>query len=166
MTAWHVVHCLAREEQRAFANLRQQGFEPYLPVYEARRAHARKVELVRRPLFPRYLFVRFDASTVQWRTINGTFGVHHLICSGDRPIPVSSSVIEAIRSREDDRGVVTLDPASPFVAGQAVRIRYGALSDHVGLFQLMLDWHRVVLLLQLLGRSLSVSVPFDVVEAA
>lgn len=166
MTAWHVVHCLVREEQRAAAHLRQQGFELYLPVYEARRVHARKVDTVQRPLFPRYLFVRFDASAVQWRSINGTFGVHHLICSGDRPMSVSSSVIDAIRSREDARGYVTLDAVAPFVTGQRVRICHGALSEHVGLFQRMADGHRVVLLLQLLGRPLDVSVPFDVVEAA
>jgi hypothetical protein len=57
---WYVVQTQPQSESRAELNLRRQGFTTYLPRYMRTRRHSRKVEMVARPLFPRYLFVGFD----------------------------------------------------------------------------------------------------------
>ena len=71
MKHWHVVNTRARKEQDALINLCRQGFEAYLPKYRKRRSHARRVEWVPSPLFPRYLFVCLDLEIDQWRVTSG-----------------------------------------------------------------------------------------------
>ena len=72
---WYVVHTQVLGEDRADLNLRRQGFETYLPRYLRTRRHARRVETVARPLFPRYLFVAMDVARDRWRAVQSTFGV-------------------------------------------------------------------------------------------
>jgi transcriptional antiterminator RfaH len=57
---WYVVHAQPNAEAKVVSHLRNQGFRPYLPRYRKRRRHARRVEDVAAPLFPRYLFVSLD----------------------------------------------------------------------------------------------------------
>jgi transcriptional antiterminator RfaH len=117
---------------------------------------------VHAPLFPGYVFINLDSDTARWRSINGTFGVHHLICQGDRPVPLADGIVEEIKRREDERGLVRLDP-TPFAAGQRLRIADGAFYDTTGLFAEMADGERVVVLLNLLGRQVRVQVPLQAV---
>jgi transcriptional antiterminator RfaH len=166
MTGWYVVHTQPNGEERARHNLERQGFEVYLPRYLKQRRHARRVELVRRPLFPRYMFVRFDPELAQWRSINGTFGVAHLVSPGERPVMAPNRVIEAIKARHDENDLVVLNPPRSFRPGQKLEILDGPLAQQSGLFQRLTDNERVVLLLDLLGRQVPVTVPKDVVAAA
>ena len=64
MNRWYVAQTHAQAEAKALLNLARQGFQSYLPQYVKRRRHARRVEWVKAPLFPRYLFVRFDLDVV------------------------------------------------------------------------------------------------------
>jgi transcriptional antiterminator RfaH len=122
------------------------------------------VETVLTPLFPRYLFVSLDIERERWRVINGTVGVVHLVCHGDRPAPVPAGVVEEIRAREDESGAVVLAVPS-FRRGAALRITHGPLAEQTGLFEQMADQERVVLLLNLLGRDIRVTVPREAVAA-
>ena len=79
---WFVVQTQVNAEAKAARNLLQQGFEIYLPRYLKRRSHARKVDKVAAPLFPRYLFVQVDMATQRWRSIQSTFGVASLVFNG------------------------------------------------------------------------------------
>ena len=57
MRKWYAVHTHVRGELLASVNLLRQGFTVYLPQCIAKRRHARRTEIVKNPLFPRYLFV-------------------------------------------------------------------------------------------------------------
>jgi transcriptional antiterminator RfaH len=166
MTRWYVVHTQPHGEERARLNLERQGFDVYLPKYLKNRRHARRVERVRRPLFPRYLFVRFDPERAQWRSINGTFGVTHLVTHGNHPIPVPNEIVDAIQARHNDDGLVAVRPPESFQPGQELEIVDGPFAWRVGLFQRLNDNERVVLLLDLLGRQVSVTVAPQAVAAA
>ena len=72
---WYVVHTRPHRERRAEANLLRQGNRAWLPQMERSRRHARRIETVRMPLFPGYLFVSLDMARDAWRAIDGTFGV-------------------------------------------------------------------------------------------
>jgi transcriptional antiterminator RfaH len=50
-----------------------------MPLRRKMLRHARKLTAVEAPLFPRYLFISFDPRRDQWRKVNGTFGVSHLV---------------------------------------------------------------------------------------
>ncbi len=166
MTHWYVVHTQPHGEERAQLNLERQGFDVYLPKYLRHRRHARRTEHVRRPLFPRYLFVRFDPERAQWRSINGTFGVAYLISHGDEPIAVPDKIVDAMQARHNDDDLVVLHSPDSFQPGQKLEIVDGPFAWRTGLFQRLDDNERVVLLLDLLGRPVSVTVSPEVVTAA
>jgi transcriptional antiterminator RfaH len=165
MRRWYVVHTHPQAERRAHVNLIRQGFEAYLPCYLKRRSHARKIEKVPAPLFPRYLFVGIDPEVMRWRSIYSTFGVSHLISNGEMPAPVPEGVVEAIQARHGLDGLVRLDDPIPFRKGDRVEITQGALRDLSGLFQAESDDDRVFVLLELMGRPVRVRVPLAAIRA-
>jgi transcriptional antiterminator RfaH len=163
---WYVVHTQPNGEGRAVANLLRQGFSAYLPRYRRNRSHARRIESVVRPLFPRYLFVKLDTAHDRWRAINSTFGVSHLVTVGDEPIAVPEGTIDEIRSREDNSGCVVLGLPQGLVPGGRVQITEGLLAEHEGVIDRVAGERRVAILLDLLGRQVRVFVPAAAVTAA
>jgi transcriptional antiterminator RfaH len=163
---WFVAHTHAHAESKAASNLMRQGFEVYLPRYLKRRRHARKVDTVPAPLFPRYLFVSVDMAMQRWRSIHSTIGVGRLICNGDEPVAVPEGVVESLRRSEDVDGYVKLSQTPRFRAGDKVRVLDGAFSSCIGLFEGMADRERVAILLDLLGRKVRVMLDAELVTAA
>lgn len=165
MKAWYVAHTHAKAERQALGHLERQRFVAYLPQYLKRRRHARRAEWVPAPLFPRYLFVNMDIERDRWRAVRSTVGVRHVISNGDWPVPVADQIVEEIRAREDEAGMVAVNPEPPFSPGEMVRVTSGALADQVGLFDCVSDDERVFILLELLGRQVRVRVPMESVSA-
>ena len=130
-------------EAKAAQNLLRQGYEIYLPRHLKRRRHARKVDFVAKPLFPRYMFVAIDMATQRWRSIQSTFGVSRLVCNGEDPAVVPDGVVRALKAREDDRGFVKMEVRPAFAPGDKVRVLAGAFMDNAGLFNGMADHDRV-----------------------
>lgn len=164
---WCVVHTQPLKEMVAQQHLQDQGFEVYIPRFKKLRKHARKIEEVLAPLFPRYLFVGMNKETAPWRSIRGTRGVSYLLMANDnKPAYISSETIHDLKAREDTGGCVNADALTVFIKGDKVRIRDGAFQDQVALFEGLSDKNRVDLLLNFLGREMRVSVPTYAVEAA
>ena len=128
-----------------------------------RRSHARRVEWVAAPLFPRYLFVGFDIETTGWRAIHSTIGVSHLVCNGGLPTPMSEGIVDEIRARETEGGLIEVSPS--FRKGQPVIVGEGPFLDQIGLFEGMNDAERVTILLNLLGRDVQVKVSTYTIRA-
>ena len=163
---WFVAHTQPHAEAKATSHLNRQGFEIYFPRYLKRRRHARKIETVAAPLFPRYLFVSVDTSAQRWRSIYSTVGVARLVCHGDEPTPVPNGIVEALKNREDSNGFIKLDYRPPFRAGDKIRVLDGAFSSCLGLFEGMAERERIAILLDLLGRKVRVVLDVDLVAAA
>lgn len=166
MIEWFAVHTHARAEAKALLNLRRQGFDAYLPLYLKSRSHARRLDKVPAPLFPRYLFVGVDLAVRGWRSIRSTFGVANIVCVGDRPAPVPSDVIADIRAREDSRGFVSLAQVANYHKGQRVDVVEGVLFGARALFDCHCDDRRAHLLIDLLGRQVRVTLPLTTMAPA
>lgn len=163
---WYVVQTQANAEAKALAHLRRQGFATYLPRYLKRRRHARRIETVPAPLFPRYLFVEIDIAAQRWRSIGSTIGVSRLVSNGDWPAAVPDDVIASLRVREDAAGYVWLDQRPKFKTGDKIRVMEGAFYDYLGIFDGMSDGERVEILLDLLGRKVRVLMNAEAIAAA
>lgn len=166
MERWYVAETHPQSEARALDHLCRQGYAAYLPRYLKRRRHARRIDTVRAPLFPGYLFVCMDVARTQWRAIRSTIGIRHLICEGEKPVPVPEGVVEEIRANEDEGGLVPVTPPAPFQPGEEVRVTAGPMRGQFGWFQRAADRERVVILLSLLGRQMPFVVPLGAVRAA
>jgi transcriptional antiterminator RfaH len=165
-TRWYVVQTQMNGEARAAQNLLRQGYDVYLPRYLKPRRHARKVDVVAKPLFPRYMFVAIDMATQCWRAIQSTQGVSHLLCNGEDPAAVPSGVLDALKAREDDRGFVRMEAKPALALGDKVRVLAGAFIDNSGRFDGMGDRGRVAILLDMLGRQVRVHLDVDMVAVA
>ncbi len=165
MTYWCDVQTHVRSEDKAAFHLGRQGFEVFLPKHLKRRKHARRIDWVAAPLFPRYLFVAIDPEATQWSSIRSTVGVGDLVRFGNRPAAVPMGVIAEIMARQDENGLVKAHIGCPFKAGDRVKIAEGPLSDLEGLFDCATDEERVTVLLNLMGREVKVRVPLETVFA-
>lgn len=166
MIRWFVVHTQPRMEVVAVEHLCRQGFETYLPQFRKRRSHAGRIDEVSAPLFPRYIFVSFDPDAAVWRMIRSTRGAIDVVRHGKDPSPVPQAVVDDIRSREDDSGHVVLARQFAPRTGDRVTIQRGAFAQRTAIFSAMKDSERVIALLSLLGREISVLVPVSHIAPA
>jgi transcription elongation factor/antiterminator RfaH len=161
---WFLAHTLPKSEPRAELHLGAQGFRTYLPRIQKTVRHARQLKTVRAPLFPRYLFVILDLERDRWLSVRSTFGVSHLIVSGDgRPVPVPVGVVESLIERSE-ANLMRLD--SGLVKGQAVKILSGPFADFVGTLNRLDATGRVKVLLEMMGTAVSVSLHRSVLAPA
>ena len=163
MKQWYVVHTHVNKEQTALENLMHQEFHAYYPVYEKTRKHARKVETIKAPLFPRYLFVEFDIDQDQWRAIQSTMGVSHLIGHGVRPTPVPAEIIEAIQQREVAPGLIEIKPPE-IKPGQKLLLTEGPFEGFQALFESSSADQRITVLLSYMNQHLKVKTSRSAVE--
>jgi transcriptional antiterminator RfaH len=163
---WYVAQTYPRAEAKAAAHLQRQGFPTYLPRYLKRRCHARRVETVAAPLFPRYVFVAVDMATQRWRSIQSTIGVMQLVCNGEEPAAIGSRIIGDLKSRESDFGFIQFDQRQRYRSGDKLRVIDGVFCDSLGLFEAITDNERVTILLDLLGRKVRVMLGAEFVTAA
>ncbi len=166
MKQWFVAHTQPSKEAFAEQQLLLQGFEAYLPRYQKVRLHARKIDTVLAPLFPRYLFVSLDLTLDHWRSVNGTRGISYLLMNNDLPLAVSDSIIKNLKANEDIDGNLPLSSLVLFTKGDRVRIAEGTFEGQIASFEKLDSNQRIELLLNFLGREMKVSLPIYAVEIA
>jgi transcriptional antiterminator RfaH len=154
---WYVARTLPQRELHAARQLTNQGFRSFVPRYWKNRRHARKVETVSAPLFPRYLFVVIDHTRDRWRCINGTLGVDRLLMYGGEPQPVPHGVVENLIATADLDGNIRFDFA--LNEGQMVKVTAGPFAELVGQLERLDDNGRVRVLLEILGGKVRVALP-------
>ncbi len=164
---WCVAYTQPLKELVAKKNLLDMGYEVYAPRFKKMRRHARKVDEILAPLFPRYIFVGMDMKSAQWRSINGARGVSHLLMSNDlKPAQVPCRVIDELMGQEVSSEVVLMASLVAFTKGNKVRICEGAFKDQEARFDALDDKSRVHLLLSFMGREMKTILPIYAVEAA
>ncbi len=154
---WGVVNTHAKAEDTAAAHLIRQGFEIFLPRHLKVRRHARRRDSVRAPLFPGYMFVWLDPERLGWRSIRSTVGVKSIVQFDEYPAAVPDAVIEEIRARQDEDGLVRISDAAQYKSGDRLRVEQGPLTDVEGIFVTRRGFDRVVILFNLLGREVRAS---------
>lgn len=151
---WYAVHCRPHREGAARNHLARQGYDVFLPLQERMRRHARRIDKVRRPFFPGYLFVQLDITRDAWRPINGTVGVLRIVMQGEAPAPAPRGAVEALKARCNADDILSWQPS--LEPGQAVKITAGPFADLVGALDRLDGPQRVRVLLNLLGGDVPV----------
>jgi transcription elongation factor/antiterminator RfaH len=152
---WYAVHTLPFAEARAEGQLRNQGFRTFQPKRHKTVRHARRLNTVEAPYFPRYLFIVLDLGRDQWRKVNGTFGVSRLVMRGDQPHPVPPGVVEALIATADARGILQL--GDKLQVGGPVRLMAGPFAEQLAILDDLDEAGRVRVLLDILGRQVVIS---------
>lgn len=153
---WFVAETLPRKERIAEVNLARQSFANLCPRMRAVRRHARRVENVLTPVFPGYIFVRFDPKRDPWRAINGTLGVRRLLAADSaKPIPMPDYAMQQIIERCENGLMTRL--VDEFEPGAKVRILAGPFADQLAEVESLNGIGRVRVLLQILGLATPVT---------
>ena len=152
---WYLAYARPNSEQKAEFNLTAQGFVAFLPQIEKTIRHARRLKMVRRPLFPRYLFVRLDIARDRWLSVHSTIGVSRLVTQDGRPIAVPVGVVENLLAHSD-AGVTRVD--FDLKRGQRVRILSGPFADFTATLGRLDEGRRVEVLLEMMGTVVPASV--------
>ena len=163
---WYVAQTLPHKESGAEQHLRNQGFATFLPRRQKTRRHARKLDTVLAPFFPRYLFLVMDLTRDRWRSVNGTYGVASLIMGEVAPKPVPAGIVERLRAQADGRGVLRYDPRAALRPGDSVRLLSGPFAEQVGCLERLDDQGRVRVLLEIMSGRVSVDLGGDAVMPA
>lgn len=161
---WFVVHTQPHSEMRVIEHLTRQEFVTFCPCTRKTVRHARRSTTKLAALFPNYIFVRFDAGERAWRCINGTRGAIRLITNGDTPAPVPVGLVEHLQQMTGDNGA--LNWISTLKAGDQVRIANGPFSALIGTLERIDASGRVRVLLDLLGREVSVALSGEAISPA
>jgi transcriptional antiterminator RfaH len=143
---WYAVRTKLREEDRAGINLRAWQVPTFAPKLKELRTSGNGRRYVSRPLFSRYIFAHFDAST-QLHEVNYTRGVQNVVSFGGKAISVDDRIINLIKAQVGEDGFVRMD--EEFKPGDKVRINSGPLANLAGIFERRVkDTDRVRLLLE------------------
>lgn len=138
-------------------NLENQGYRCYLPLLPSEKIRQGAITIAGEPLFPRYLFIQLglDMASKSWAPIRSTVGVSRLVRFGSEPARVEESLICALREEESR---LRNAPQRLFKKGDQVRLTEGAFTGVEGIFQIADGERRVLVLIELLGKPVSVSV--------
>ncbi len=152
---WFALQVRGRHEKAVSELLRRKGFDEFLPFYLARRQWSRRVANIELPLFPGYVFCRFDPKERRV-PIMTTPGVMGIVGFGGKPTPVDSNEIEDIH-RVLATGIAT-EPWQWIPSGQSVRVEHGPLTGIEGIFIKAKKNHRLLLSVTLLQRSVAIQI--------
>ena len=158
---WFALQVRSRKESWVSAQLEGHGLECFLPSYKSIRKWSDRAKEVQQPLFPGYLFCRFDFQ--ERRPLLMTPGVLQIVGIGRTPTAIPDSEIAAIQM-----AVASGLPSQPWPyleVGEKVRVNYGSFSGIEGILINFKGNHRVVLSVTLLQRSVAMEVDLSWVSA-
>jgi transcription antitermination factor NusG len=139
----------------AASTLHGKGYEKFLPLYRSRRQWSDRVKEVELPLFPGYLFCRFDLRHTLMPILT-TPGVINIVGAGKTPLPVADEEIESIRAIL--RAGLAVEPWPRLAVGSKVYIERGPLAGIEGIIMNLDKGHRLVVSVSLLQRSVAVEI--------
>ena len=151
---WYALRIQSRLTPLVQETLLRKGYETFLPSYTLRRRWSDRVKLVQVPLFPGYLFCRFNVcDTLPLLTAPGVIGI---VGAGAVPVAIPEHEIAAAR--------LILQSGLPaqnwpfLIVGSRVRIDRGPLRGLEGLLINADKVDRLVVSVTLLQRSLAVEI--------
>jgi transcriptional antiterminator RfaH len=148
---WYCIHTKPLKEQQAADHLRETfGLETYFPRLRRQKTIRRVRRIVTGPLFPRYLFCRFDLAE-RYRAVRYAPDVIDVVSFGEQPAVVDDYMIEGLKSWAGEAvDLITIQP--DLRQGDMVEITDGPMR---GLQAVILHAHsdreRVTVLLTILA---------------
>ena len=176
MMRWYVVQAFSGFEgtvkRSLLERIERMGAEdkfgdilvPTEEVVEIRNGQKRRSE---RKFFPGYVLVRMELDDETWHLVKDVPKVLGFIGgTADRPAPISDKEADSILQRVQE-GVEKPRPKVLFDVGEVVRVTDGPFNDFNGVVEeVNFDKNRLLVAVQIFGRSTPVELDFSQVEKA
>jgi len=152
--SWFALQIRSRWEGTTAGLLRGKGLETLLPTYSTKRKWSDRFKVVEAPLFPGYVFCRFDVHNRLPVLI--TPGVISVVGRGKTPIAVDDREILSIQSAVGSG--IRMEPWPYVEIGERVRVKDDVLDGMEGILTNFKGSDRVVISVTLLRRSVALEI--------
>jgi transcriptional antiterminator RfaH len=159
---WFILQFKANSHHQAKKNLTRQGFEVFLPLNDTTSRKLSRFINTSKPLFPGYMFIRFNRAESGWHKINNTYGVSRLITFNSILKSIPISLIDNLIKRYDSSG--KLLPVPNFKKGDQVTVLTGPFADFIANVEKYEADHRIWILMDLMGRKTKIQTPSDALK--
>lgn len=149
---WFALQTRPRNEKQVERLLTHKGYECCLPMYRQKRRWSDRITEVELPLFPTYIFCRFNTSAIG-RAVS-TPGVTCIVGFGGQPAEVAVKEIETLQLL--DQSGLLREPWVYLPNGTLVQVEAGPLAGAQGIFCSGEGKRRLVISVSLLQRSVAV----------
>src|ERR1700687_6125750 len=152
--SWFALQIRSRWEGTTAGLLRGKGLETLMPTYTSKRKWSDRFKVVEAPLFPGYVFCRFDVHNRLPVLI--TPGVISVVGRGKTPVAVDDAEILSIQAAIQSG--IDVEPWPYVEIVERVRIKDDVLNGLEGILMSFKGSHRVVISVTLLRRSVALEI--------
>ena len=159
---WFILQFKANSHQQAAKNLNRQGFETFLPLNDTTVLKSSRFINTSKPLFPGYMFIRFDRAETHWHSINNTYGVSRVITFNSILKSTPTTFVENLIKRYDLSG--NLLPVEKLKKGDQVKVLKGPFANFIATIEKYEDDQRIWILMDLMGQETKVQTPSNALQ--
>ena len=162
---WYILSIKPKQEQTVIKNLDVLGVQYYLPLYQKKKKIKKTKTDVVVPLFPGYLFCRFEFDE-HYQKIRYTRGVKKVLGNKQSLWVISDEKIDDIREREQDGLVVLKKVEEEFEKGNKIIVDEGDFDGWEGIFvEDIPDEKRAVILLTNVNFTTRLTLPKEYLKS-
>ncbi|MEN8221737.1 MAG: transcription termination/antitermination NusG family protein [Acidobacteriota bacterium] len=162
---WYILSIKPKQEQAVIKNLDILGVQHYLPLYQRKKKIKKTKTDVVVPLFPGYLFCRFEFDE-HYQKIRYTRGIKKVLGSKQSLWVIDDEKIEDIRNREKDGLVVLKKVEEKFEKGGRIIVDEGDFDGWEGIFMEDIpDEKRAVILLTNVNFTTKLTLPKEYLKS-
>jgi transcription antitermination factor NusG len=157
---WYALRVRPNFEKLVALALRGKGYDEFLPLYRKLSRWSDRKKQIELPLFPGYVFSRFDVN--QRLPILIIPGVMQVVGFGNKPEPIADEELRAV-----ERFAASGLPVEPWPflkVGELVLVDDGPLAGLEGTLVEVKNRYRIVVSLTLLQRSVAVEIDRDCIR--
>ena len=154
---WFILQFKSNSHYQAKKNLTRQGFEVFLPLHDTTSRKLSRFINTSKPLFPGYMFVKFNRAESEWHKINNTYGVSRLITFNSILKSIPTSFVDSLMNRFDLSG--KLLPIQKLKKGDQVKVLNGPFANFIAKVETYETDQRIWILMDLMGRKTKIQTP-------
>jgi len=159
---WYAVQTMPRHEKKVSQDLTAKAIECFLPTVTTVRQWSDRKRSIVEPLFTGYLFARLAPDSPDRITLLRSIGVVGLVGTRGVGVPIPENEIRSIQQIVASRAGYA---SHPFLnVGKRVRVRGGAFDGLEGILQSVNGDESLVVSVELIRRSMSLTISGYVVE--
>jgi transcriptional antiterminator RfaH len=159
---WFVLQFKPNSHHLAAKNLNRQGFETFLPLHGTTSRRSSRFINTSKPLFPGYMFIKFDRAESDWHKVNNTYGVSRLLTFNSILKPIPTKFVDSLMKRYDLSG--KLIPIEKLKNGDQVTVLKGPFANFIATVEKYEDDQRIWVLMDLMGRKTKIHTSSDALQ--
>ncbi|KUK36251.1 MAG: transcription termination/antitermination protein NusG [Clostridia bacterium] len=168
---WFVIHTYSGYENKVKANLEKRVasmnmqdkiFRILVPMEDEIEIKDGKRRVSQKKIFPGYVLVEMILTDDSWYVVRNTPGVTSFVGSGNKPIPLQQSEVQAIMRQ---MGLEEAHPRIDLDIGESVRVIAGPFENFIGTVEeIYPEKSKLKVLVSMFGRETPVELDFTQVE--